>query len=117
MISYTVYKIIHLSSIILFFITSSQRMLGNDDVKFPKIFQGVASLFILISGMGLLARIGISHGQGWPLWAILKVIIWLIFTISAPLITKRLPKLKKIGFWAMYIVLVLTIWIINEKPV
>lgn len=81
-----------------------------------KIISGIATLMILVSGMGLIARLGFNHGEPWPLWAILKVVIWLVLSASLPIISKRFPKLKPMAYWLMLVGLVFAAWLVNFKP-
>ena len=75
MLSYDFYKTLHLFSLVLFLGTMSFTLAqpAGQAPKQMKILSGVSSLFLLVAGMGLLARIGVSHGTGWPLWAMLRV--------------------------------------------
>jgi hypothetical protein len=84
MISLSIYKIIHFLGIIMLFmslggvlVNSINREEGtNQWRKALKITHGIALLLILLGGFGMLARLGIL----WPLpvWAIGKVIIWVM---------------------------------------
>jgi uncharacterized membrane protein SirB2 len=51
---------------------------------------GISSFIILVGGMGLLARLGISHKEGWPLWAYLKLGFWLIIVALVPILSKKI---------------------------
>ena len=82
---YEIYKILHLTGIFLL-ISGLIGMLAlawsghgiTGRVKtFAFITHGVGLLFILVSGFGLLARLGIMH-DGFPGWVFGKLAIWLI---------------------------------------
>lgn len=101
MLSYEFYKIMHIIAIFFFLSTAGAQLLGNSEGKLPKILGGISSLIILVGGMGLLARIGVSHGEGWPSWVIAKVAIWLILVIMVPVVAKRFSAMAKFAYWGM----------------
>lgn len=102
--SYEFYKVLHLSS--LGFVLISTAAIGilaclgvlEENKKIKKIFSIVHGIFLalaLVSGFGLLARLGM-HGM--PVWVILKIGIWLAFGVT-PVFMKKKPS-KAIGLWA-----------------
>ncbi len=93
MISYEIYKTLHLFSVIFFIATLALQIYLNQKHKKIAIYSGILSFLVLLGGFGLLARIGISHREGWPLWAVLKLVIWLILAIGFPITLKRKPSL------------------------
>lgn len=105
MISYEIYKIIHLFCIVLLFATLALQVFAGSK-KAYKMWSGVASLLILISGMGLLARINVPHAEPWDNWIRIKLGVWLILTIASPIIFKRFEKLKK-TWWYIALALLL----------
>lgn len=93
MIPYEFYKVFHIVSLFLFVASGAIAFFANENPKWNKILLGVWTFFILVGGMGLLARIGVSHTGGWPTWAILKVVVWLIVGALFPILSKRnVPK-------------------------
>lgn len=98
MISYEVYKIIHVFMVILMIATFAVNFSSQIKKKWASIFSGIATLFIFVSGMGLMARLGVAHGEPWPKWIVIKMTVWLIVAIISPIILKRLPKVKPYGF-------------------
>ncbi|MFZ8932546.1 MAG: SirB2 family protein [Bacteriovoracaceae bacterium] len=97
MINYEVYKIIHISAIFFTLYCGGIALIGKVNAKWIKILGGVASLFIFISGMGLMARIGVSHGEGWPLWIKAKVGLWVALAALGPIFDKRLQNNRPIA--------------------
>lgn len=99
--SYEFYKVIHLVSIFFFLSTAGSQLMGSNDSKLPKILGGISSLLILVAGMGLLARIGVSHKDGWPAWVTAKMVIWLVLVIMVPVVNKRFSQFAKAAWWVM----------------
>ena len=86
MLSYPVYKVIHLIGIFMVLISlggvSAYAIAGGEKANntFRKglaITHGVGLVLVLVAGFGLLARISISWP--WPGWVFVKVVIWLAF--------------------------------------
>jgi hypothetical protein len=96
-ISYSVYKIVHLSGILMVFLSLGGAAMhaingGEKNHAWRKpvaITHGLGLLLALVGGFGLLARLGIAHG-GLPGWVIAKLGIWLILgALLAVLIRKK----------------------------
>ena len=109
---YEFYKILHMTGIVLLFsgliclltLKVTGVTVDGSAKKFAFITHGVGLFLLLLSGFGLLARLGLA--QQMPNWVYIKILIWLVFGGILVLI-KRKPKLG----WSMYIPL-LTIFII-----
>ncbi len=96
-----VYKVLHFSGVLL-----AVTALGGATLraaagtradapgrKLTMASHGVALLVILISGFGMLAKLG----YGFPVWVWLKIVIWLVIGAAITLI-RRLPQCATI-FW------------------
>ena len=75
MISYETYKILHVFTLLMVVsamggIVAEGRWLPN---KTFKIVVGILSFLIFVGGMGLIARLGFTHGQSFPLAVRLSV--------------------------------------------
>ena len=110
MVSYSVYKIMHLAGVMMIFlslggvITNSVNggALKKNWRKPVSITNGLGLLLSLVGGFVLLARIGVIHGS-LPGWAIAKLVIWLLFGAMICLVN-RLPGIAK-PLWALTLVL------------
>ena len=100
---YEVYKLIHIVGIVVFFGVAGATFLGESYNKHQKIIMGVSSFFILLGGMGLMARIGIEHGSMWPSWLIVKGLMWLILAILTPICAKKLVPSVKFFYFFVFV--------------
>ena len=114
MISYEVYKVIHLSSLALLLTGFAVQFFGVKTKVF-KILTGVATLFVLVSGMGLMARLGIGHGAAWPVWIFVKFTIWFIIGVGSAIVVKRAPQLGSIAYVLMIALFVVAAITANLK--
>jgi hypothetical protein len=102
---YEIYKILHILGLLLVFTSLGGVFVyaGNGGLKTENrmrklvaISHGTGLLFLLVSGFGMLAKLGIS---GFPFWVLLKLGIWL--GIGALLfLGYRKPALAT-RFWAI----------------
>jgi uncharacterized membrane protein SirB2 len=114
--SLQVYKIIHLVSLFALFTSFSVSLFGSQKSKFFKIFAGIATILVLVSGMGLMARSGIGHGTGWPLWIKMKFVIWGIVAVIIPIMIKRLPSLSTFTYVLMMSLFTAAVYLVNYRP-
>lgn len=113
--SYQVYKMMHIISIVLFFSLFALAVFGGESKKIQKALTGVFVLVILVSGMGLVARIGIPHGAGWPIWLKVKLGIWAFIGILGHIVLKRFPKFSRHFYFTSIGLLVLASYMANYK--
>lgn len=113
--SYAFYKIIHVVSIVLFFALYMSAVRKEGSIKKEVIFTGVALMLILVSGMGLIAKIGIAHGAAWPLWLKLKLTIWAGIGLVGHTILKRFSQFKLQFFWTAFVLLICASYLANYK--
>ncbi|MEX2528926.1 MAG: hypothetical protein WEA09_14940 [Gemmatimonadota bacterium] len=79
--SYFTYKVIHYLGIFIL-VTSLGAALGQLAVEREGlrrrwwVAHGVGLFLVLLGGFGLLARIGVEHGELFPGWVWLKLAIW-----------------------------------------
>ena len=116
MLSYEVYKVIHIAMIFLFLSQVAVTLLGNvNDLK-GKIITGVSSLLILVAGMGLIARLNIGHGEPWPMWIKVKLGLWVFVSAFGPIAAKRFGNKKAAAFYIIFAVAVFAAYAAVNKP-
>lgn len=123
MISYSVYRLVHLFGIFTLFVilgglsygAARGGASGTISRRTGAILHGVALFIILLGGFGLLARLGVMHGMNWPAWVWAKLAIWALMG-AAVVIPKRKPE------WAGALLLTLPLfgllaaWLAVFKP-
>lgn len=112
---YEIYKILHLSSLVLLFTCIAVTVFADSPKKIFKILTGVSTVLVLISGFGLIARLGIPQGEPWGLWLYAKIAIWAIVGIGAPIVIKRMAAHKAKFFWISYVLFIIAAICANYK--
>lgn len=119
---YEFYKILHISSILGVFMALgglALHAMHKGEPRFPgrtwaMLFHGVGLALVLVSGFGLMARLGVPQGN-WPLWIWLKFATWLALGGVAALVLRaqKFPRLN----WVIVLALgVCAAMIANLKP-
>ncbi len=111
MIPFEVYKALHYVAVFAVVLAlGGAGFLGFTDQlrqhpwrKAAAIAHGVGILLILVSGFGMLARLGLTSGL--PSWVVAKLGV-LVFVGVSLILIKRLPK--TMGVWMLLIVLSLS---------
>lgn len=113
--SYQLYKVIHLAAIFVFLSGVAVLLLSDKKTLFWKVTTGVASFFILLGGMGLMARL--YPGQGFQQnWILVKLVIWLVVTGLGHMVAKRFPKHGAKAYWATILLAVTAAYLAVYKP-
>lgn len=110
MISYAVYKVIHLMGVLMVFLAMggaathaiNKGTKAHDWRKGIAITHGIGMFVSLLGGFGLMARLGIAHG-GFPGWIWAKLLIWAIFGALIAVFLRK-PTWSK-GLWPAMILL------------
>lgn len=116
MFPYEFYKFLHYLMIFIFVAGLGVSFFTVNNPKWNKILTGVSSVLIFVAGMGLLARIGVQHGKGFPGWIWAKMVIWFLLAIGAPVLAKRAGQYKVVAYFALLSVTSLAAWFAVYKP-
>jgi uncharacterized membrane protein SirB2 len=114
MISYQLYKVIHLAAIFTFLSGASVMLLTPSKTKFWKILTGVAGFVILVAGMGLMARL--YPGQPMQPWIIGKLVIWLVLMGLGHIVAKRFPAYGFRTYWITILLASTAAYLAIYKP-
>lgn len=85
--------------------------------KSGKFLLGGIVFMIFLGGMGLLARLGVSHKEAFPLWVKIKLANWVVLTA----LLSSLFKIETKEYRAVMVGLILTlawftVWVAVYKP-
>ena len=122
MISYSVYKVLHLTGVLMVFLSLGGVAMNAINTsgasiawkKPAAITHGIGLLISLVGGFGLLARLGIMHG-GLPGWALAKLCIWILFAGMIGVLLKK-PNLAKPIWFVMIVGGSLAAYLAGYKP-
>lgn len=125
MISYPVYRLVHLVGIFLLFVvlgglsySAARGDAGRGGALSPRLtaaLHGLALFIVLLGGFGLLARLGITHGTSWPGWVWAKVGIWGLAG-AAVLVPRRKPEWAPALFVLLPLLGGVAAWLAIFKP-
>ncbi|EQA35823.1 hypothetical protein LEP1GSC047_0461 [Leptospira inadai serovar Lyme str. 10] len=121
MISYTVYKLVHILGILFLFLAFggiALHVIGggtkeNAQKKLIAMTHGIGLFLILLGGFGMLARLGIIWP--WPGWIIAKFLFWLLFGGLLTLFYKK-PSVAKFLWFSLPFLGVIVGYIALYKP-
>ena len=112
--SLELYKVIHLAAIFVFLSGASALLLARPSGSLWKAITGCASLVILITGMGMAARMGLMAAM--PGWLIGLLVIWLILSMLGHIVAKRFPEQGFTAYWVTIGLAVLAVYLAVYKP-
>lgn len=110
--SYEFYKVIHIFCLIFWVGCIGVAFSSQVPKKWASIGGGVASLLLMVAGMGLLARTKV----GWPGWVITKFVLWLALSIAIPVIGKRIEGSKEKYFFGVIILFLTAAFMAIMQP-
>ncbi|TGK01914.1 hypothetical protein EHQ53_15725 [Leptospira langatensis] len=121
MISYPVYKLIHILGILFLFSAYgglALHVIGggtkeNAPRKLIALAHGIGMTLILLGGFGMLARIGIL--TAFPGWVIAKIVLWLVFGGALTVYYKK-PNFAKVLWYGLPILGTFSAYLALYKP-
>ena len=117
--SYEFYKFLHLISLVVLSVCStygfifrlfSGELEGAKRKLFIRLYM-VALLFFLVSGFGLLAKLGIFSPKEIPIAMWLKICVWLMLGFFPSIIARGSIPIVKISGWILIFLLVLNMYL------
>lgn len=124
MFSRNFYEILHILGIALMFVAiggvavhaaNGGTKAESQTRKMVSIGHGVGALLVLVGGFGMLARIGMQHGAGFPTWLWVKIAIWAILS-AVVLIPYRKPALARPFFLLLPTLAGVAVYMAVYKP-
>ena len=116
---YPVYKLLHFVGIFAIYLAYGglifRAALASDNAglrKFGGIVSGVGLLLMLVSGFGMMAKMGYSYGS--PFF-IIKLITWIALGGMIALINRK-PELNKVWFILTLVLGIVASWAALFKP-
>lgn len=132
MISYPVYRLVHLVGIFLLFVVlgglslaasrgaagAGRAGVGRAGIspRMAMALHGLALFIVLLGGFGLLARLGVTHGMDWPAWVWAKLGIWALAAVAV-MVPRRKPEWAAALFVALPVLGGLAAWLAIFKPI
>ncbi len=115
MIPYATYKLVHLVSVMTFFLLATASFYSTKKSKKMAAVLGILSIMIFAGGMGLMARLGIAS-QSWPTWIWVKIGVLLLVVGGAHMIAKRVRKPAVIGISFLLILFTIAAYVAINHP-
>jgi hypothetical protein len=125
MFSHQLYNVVHIVGIILLMSALGGAAVYGMTAAPPEtrrarrllaIFHGTGVLLILVGGFGMLARLGVMHGAGFPGWVWVKLVVWALLAVAL-LAPYRRPALAKPLLLALPILGGLAAYMAIYKPI
>jgi hypothetical protein len=117
--TYAAYKILHFLGLALILLAVGSRLGRShvDDQRWRPAawLHGVGAVFMLVAGFGLMARVGIQHGNPWPIWLWIKFAVWGVLAFAPLLLRRSSHKATILGVIAIAALLVAA-WSALYKP-
>ena len=109
--SYGFYHILHIVCLVAIVSGFTLVLKGDNKSKMPKIITGISSLFLFVSGMGLLAK----TGTGFEPWVLTKLGIWLSLAIMVPVTAKRFPEKRGLVYKIAMVLVFIAVYSVSTK--
>jgi hypothetical protein len=125
MFSHQLYNVVHIVGIILMMSAlGGAAVYGMTDTPLETrrvrrllgVLHGIGAFLILLGGFGMLARLGVMHGAGFPGWIWVKVVVWALLAVALVAPYRR-PALAKPLLLALPILGGLAAYMAIYKPI
>lgn len=120
--SLAAYKVLHILGAFLLFAALGALALRHSDggdregrSKLDSMSHGIALLILIVTGFGMLARLGISHDWVFPGWVWAKLAIWLLLGAALAFV-RRMPRLAAVWWWTLPLLGAVAAWLALYKP-
>jgi hypothetical protein len=117
--SYVAYKLVHIFGLFMLFVAlagmathaaAGHRKEENSSYRMLLVLHGLGALIALTGGFGLMARIGLTHGEIFPGWIWSKLVLWVLLGAvialpyrSRPMARSLLVALPFLGLLGAYL--------------
>ena len=94
---YEVYLLLHLVAFFSLFLVIGALLAGSGhrgQKRMVMVLHGLSTLTLLVTGFGLMARIGL---HSFPPWILFKLGAWVVLSFILPILVSR--KIPKIYLW------------------
>lgn len=108
----SLYFILHVISLLVLTGATFYGFAGAPETrKKVMAFAGVASLLMLISGVGLIHKLG----YGWPAWVIIKLAVWLLLSALAGIGYRKRAQ-SPVLIPVIFVLLLISVVTVYTKP-
>ena len=107
------YKFLHIVMVLVYVISMTVLLLSQENTKRAQKIFGVATIFLFVTGFGMLHKLGFSVHT---VWVGLKMLIWLLISVAVPIVVKRYSDRKHHLFLGASVLLVLAVYLVIFKP-
>jgi hypothetical protein len=103
MFSHQLYNVVHILGIAMLVMALGGSALhaanggtrqSNAARRLIASLHGLGALLILVGGFGMLARLGVQHGAGFPGWLWIKLTVWVLLGVAV-VVPHRRPALAR----------------------
>lgn len=125
MLSHAFYNVVHIVGIILLVAALAgaalrARSIGAEEDRAMRrllaILHGSGAFLVLLGGFGMLARLGIVQGGGFPAWLWVKIAVWVVLA-AAIVVANRRPALAKVVLLSLPVLGGLAAYMAIYKPI